>query len=85
MNFMEGTWWVPQEDSVMDDLTKKRAEFAAETQFQDLPGEVTQETKRLLLHLIGCAMGASQMERGRICAAFFQNTLRSSFFCSEKF
>jgi 2-methylcitrate dehydratase PrpD len=52
----------------MDDLTKKLAKFAAESQFEDLPGEVVQETKRLLLDSIGCAIGASRMERGRICA-----------------
>jgi len=51
----------------MDDLTKKLVNFVASIKFKDLPGEVVNETKRVLLDSIGCAIGGILMKRGKIC------------------
>jgi 2-methylcitrate dehydratase PrpD len=51
----------------MDPLTQQLAAFATDTTYDDLPQEVIHETKRLLLDSIGCALGATRMERGKIC------------------
>jgi 2-methylcitrate dehydratase PrpD len=50
----------------MDDLTQQLANFATEIRFSDLPGAVVHEIKRLLLDSLGCAMGGTRMEHGKI-------------------
>lgn len=42
------------------------ARFAADTQFRDLPVEVVQETKRLILDTLGCAIGGLKTEKGKL-------------------
>ena len=51
---------------MMERITEKLAEFAAETKFGDLPGDVIHEMKRLLLDTIGCALGGISTEKGSI-------------------
>lgn len=50
----------------MGNIADKFAEFAIETQFDDLPQSVVHEAKRVLLDSIGCAINGIIMERGRI-------------------
>jgi 2-methylcitrate dehydratase PrpD len=40
--------------------------FAVKTQFSEIPAEVIHETKRLILDTIGCAIGGTHTELGRI-------------------
>lgn len=42
------------------------AQFAVETKFSDLPDSVVEESKRLLLDSIGCAVGGHHSPKGRI-------------------
>lgn len=42
------------------------AQFAVETKFSDLPDPVVEESKRLLLDSIGCAIGGHHSPKGRI-------------------
>lgn len=51
----------------MDGLTQELVNFVTQTKFNDLPGDVVHETKRILLDSIGCAIGSTRMERGKIC------------------
>jgi len=39
------------------DRTKRLAEFAAETRYKDLPKEVVDQAKSLILDTLGCAIG----------------------------
>lgn len=47
-------------------VTEKCAYFAAKTAFDDLPSAVVEETKRLLLDTLGCAIGGIRTEKGEI-------------------
>lgn len=47
-------------------LTRHLAEFVAGTRYEDLPPEVVNESKRLLLDTVGCALGAINTPSGRI-------------------
>jgi len=46
------------------------ASFIASTQFDDLPRQAVHETKRILLDVIGCALGARQVAKGRIAVQY---------------
>lgn len=48
------------------DPIKTLAEYAANTQFEDLPPEVIEQAKYLILDTIGCALGGSKTELGRV-------------------
>ena len=50
----------------MQGVTRKLAEFAAQTRYEQLPSEVVRESKRLLLDTIGCAVGAVYTDSGGI-------------------
>jgi 2-methylcitrate dehydratase PrpD len=50
----------------MQGLTKKLAQFAAETKYEQLPADVVRESKRLLLDTIGCAIGGVHTDSGGI-------------------
>lgn len=47
-------------------VTRDIAEFAVNTQYEDLPLFVVREIKRLLLDTIGCALGAIHTQKGKI-------------------
>jgi 2-methylcitrate dehydratase PrpD len=47
-------------------VTKDIADFAARTDYEDLPLFVVQETKRLLLDTMGCAIGGLSTQKGKI-------------------
>jgi 2-methylcitrate dehydratase PrpD len=46
------------------------AAFAVNTRFEDLPGEVVRECKRLLLDTVGCAVGGLRTESGQIALQY---------------
>ena len=50
------------------------ASFAAETTYADLPAEVVHEVKRMLLDVIGCALGAVSVAKGRLAIRFARET-----------
>jgi 2-methylcitrate dehydratase PrpD len=52
----------------MGEIERKLSEFVAATQFNDVPVELMNDTKRALLDSIGCAVAAMAVERGRISA-----------------
>ena len=47
-------------------VTEALANFSAGLQFEDLPPEVVQETKRLLLDTIGCGLGGFDLDKGKM-------------------
>jgi 2-methylcitrate dehydratase PrpD len=47
-------------------VTEDLADFAAGIHYKDLPQYVTQETKRLLLDTMGCAIGGVKTQKGKI-------------------
>lgn len=51
-------------------VTRQLANFVAKTNFEDLPHEVVHETKRLLLDILGCAVGSPGLDKGRIAVDF---------------
>lgn len=52
------------------DATHALAMFVSRTGFDDLPGEVVHETKRILLDIIGCALGSVDVDKGRIAIKY---------------
>lgn len=50
----------------MPTIIEKLAGFTATCTFESLPAEVAQETKRLILDSIGCALAATNKHKGRI-------------------
>ena len=42
----------------MDQLTERLVEYALALSYEDLPPEVVERTKRLILDTVGCALGA---------------------------
>jgi 2-methylcitrate dehydratase PrpD len=51
-------------------LINKIAEFACDIQFKDLPDEVVQESKRVILDSIGCTLGGATHDKGKIGLQF---------------
>src|SRR4051794_25261252 len=47
-------------------IIQSLADFTADTTFADLPDVVVEETKRLLLDSVGCALGGVEHPKGRI-------------------
>ncbi len=50
----------------MQGATRKLAEFATNTRFEQIPPDVVLESKRLILDTIGCAIGGVHTQSGRI-------------------
>ena len=50
----------------MESVIQQVARYAVEARFEDLPGEVVHESKRLLLDSLGCALGGLTVEKGKI-------------------
>lgn len=48
--------------------TKKLSKFVSETNFEDVPEEVIEKTKLLVLDTIGCSLAGSQTDQGSITA-----------------
>jgi len=46
--------------------TQRLARFAVRTRFDDLPADVVDYTKLLILDSLACGVGASRMERTRM-------------------
>jgi 2-methylcitrate dehydratase len=49
-------------------ITRTLASFIVETSFEDLPSNVVQKTKQLILDTIGCALGGYLTDLGTICS-----------------
>jgi 2-methylcitrate dehydratase PrpD len=54
----------------MTTLIETLAEFATSTRFEDLPHQVAEESRRLLLDSIGCALGGLSHPRGAIAVEY---------------
>jgi 2-methylcitrate dehydratase PrpD len=54
----------------MPTLIETLAEFATGTRYEDLPANVAEESRRLLLDSIGCALGGLSHPRGSIAAEY---------------
>ena len=50
----------------MDRIIDQLVSYAAELKFEDIPGEVVQQTKRMIVDSIGCALGAYDSEPSQI-------------------
>src|SRR5882724_790332 len=55
-------------------ITETLASFVSEITFDDLPQQVVHETKRILLDIVGCALGSVELEKGRIAVEFARRT-----------
>ena len=55
-------------------VSKQLAEFSAGLRYDDLPPEIVNEAKRLLLDTIGCGLGGYEVEKGQIAVTFAQRT-----------
>ena len=53
----------------MDQLTERLVEYAQTLSYEDLPPEVVERTKRLMLDTIGCALGAAPWQAPSIARA----------------
>lgn len=54
----------------MTTLIETLAEFAVNTRYQDLPGSVAEESRRLLLDSLGCGLGGLSHPRGAIAVKY---------------
>jgi 2-methylcitrate dehydratase PrpD len=50
------------------------ASFASKAEYDHLPSEVVHETKRILLDVIGCALGAHGVAKGKLAVRFARET-----------
>jgi 2-methylcitrate dehydratase PrpD len=50
----------------VDTIIQQLADFALKTRWEDLPPSIVQETKMILMDSIGCALVASQTDKGKI-------------------
>src|SRR5690606_39088993 len=53
----------------MDNLTRQRTSYASALTYADLPPEAIDATKRIVLDLVGCALGAARAEPAAIARA----------------
>src|SRR5262245_62355822 len=53
----------------MDQLTERLVEYALALSYEDLPPEVVERTKRLILDTVGCALGAAPWQAPSIARA----------------
>jgi 2-methylcitrate dehydratase PrpD len=49
-----------------DTIVQQLADFALRTKWEDLPAEIIQETKMILMDSVGCALVATQTDKGKI-------------------
>ncbi|MBN1191529.1 MAG: MmgE/PrpD family protein [Dehalococcoidales bacterium] len=49
-----------------DTIIQQYADFALKARFEDLPPDIVQETKMILMDAVGCALVASQTDKGKI-------------------
>ena len=49
-----------------DTIIQQLADFALKTRWDDLPPSIVQQTKMLLMDSIGCALVATQTDKGKI-------------------
>jgi 2-methylcitrate dehydratase PrpD len=69
-----------------DTIVQQLADFALKTRWEDLPPSIVQETKMILMDSIGCAVVATQTDKGKInlsLAKRFGGTPEASVFGSS--
>lgn len=54
-------------------LTHRLSEFVSNTRYEDLPESVIRESKRLLLDIVGCALGAVRTESAQIALRYVRD------------
>ena len=57
----------------MDQLTERLVEYAQTLSYEDLPPEVVERTKRLILDTIGCALGAAPWKAPSVARALAED------------
>ena len=57
-------------ESIQVNTANALARFITSIQFDDLPAQVVHETKRIVLDVIGCGLGAREVAKGRIAAQY---------------
>jgi 2-methylcitrate dehydratase PrpD len=53
-------------EQATDKVTERLANFVSRTQYADLPADVVHETKRILLDVLGCALGSVNLPKSTI-------------------
>ncbi|MBN9429040.1 MAG: MmgE/PrpD family protein [Burkholderiales bacterium] len=56
----------------MEQVLQGLAKFSSELRYEDLPGSVIRETKRMLLDSVGVSFAAHAVDKGRICTEISQ-------------
>ncbi|HXY74199.1 MAG TPA: MmgE/PrpD family protein [Dehalococcoidales bacterium] len=59
---------------VKNNITGTLAKFGSDLKFDDLPKDVVHETKRIILDILGCALGSIDLAKGRIAVEFARKT-----------
>ena len=67
-----------REEKPTSSLEQRLAQYAASVRFEDLPSEVVQACKRLLLDALACAFGAVGSPPAKIAEATFRKAFGSS-------
>ena len=65
----------------MDQLTERLVEYAQVLSYEDLPPEVVERTRRLILDTVGCALGAAPWQApsvARVLAADVQSRISAT-------
>lgn len=55
-------------------VTRTLARFSSALRFDELPVEIVREAKRLILDTIGCGLGATELEKGRMAVELARRT-----------
>src|ERR1039458_3681212 len=53
----------------MSSITQELARFAAETEYDDLPESIVEETKKVLMEHLGVGLAALSTDKGKLAAA----------------
>jgi 2-methylcitrate dehydratase len=67
-----------QQETPTSSLEQRLAQYAASVRFENLPGEVVQACKRLLLDALACALGAVNSPPAKIAEVTFRKAFGSS-------
>src|SRR5712691_6901961 len=62
-----------RKEHFMDQLTERLVEYALALSYEDLPPEVVERTKRLILDTVGCALGAAPWQAPSVARALAED------------
>ena len=65
---------IPSEAAASESVTRTLAQFCSSLRYEDLPPEVAQESKRLILDTIGCGLGGHEVEKGQMAVKLAQRS-----------